>query len=35
LIERLEFSFALQHHRARPMMPAVLLRLLGIAANKG
>jgi quinol monooxygenase YgiN len=31
----LEFAFTLQQHRARPVMPAVLLRLIEIAAHQG
>jgi RimJ/RimL family protein N-acetyltransferase len=31
----LEFAFTLQEHRARPVMPAVLLRLIEIAAERG
>jgi RimJ/RimL family protein N-acetyltransferase len=31
----LEFAFTLQEHRARPVMPAVLLRLLEIARELG
>jgi len=30
----LEFAFTLQQHRARPIMPTVLLRLIGIAAER-
>jgi hypothetical protein len=31
----LEFAFTLQEHRARPVMPSVVLRLLEIAAARG
>lgn len=31
----LEFAFTLQEHRARPVMPAVMLRLIEIAAEQG
>jgi hypothetical protein len=31
----LEFTFTLQHHRTRPLMPAVLLRLIEIAGEQG
>jgi RimJ/RimL family protein N-acetyltransferase len=31
----LEFAFTLQEHRARPVMPSVMLRLIEIAAERG